>query len=180
MEILLRKIDNPHAWDQAESTSVWPWLPQGDFAADLFGDLVTKRNKLSVYSVAEDQSNVRTIAGALTVTRGQFDRFEYVLFSESLLTDVGIGIDRSKGHTPDEEANEAHRDLTQISAQRLHNLARNIVRSRMSIGLVGQHELLTAIMEALKKGRFRKESVKEWDRFCEGANKLGISLPRNL
>lgn len=106
-----------------------PWCGEGEFPADPLTDLPTKSNKLSVWIVEQDQQNLNYIISALASQRPSAQHYDYVLIEEGVFSDLGIKIDTSIGSTPDDEANHLwHRDLIELSAQKLVALAGQILQ----------------------------------------------------
>jgi hypothetical protein len=129
-----------------------PWLERGDVPADPLGDLATSQHRLSVWDVAADRSNLERIVRAVVTTKDKIASMGYVLFDSSLLSDAGISIQVEEGATPDEEANEWHRDLVDLSGNKLVVLTRLILQNGES-GTV----LKKRLEELVEQGLERKE-----------------------
>lgn len=100
-----------------------------DFPADPLADLNTKENKLSVWYVDEDKSNLERIAAAIGAKRDSLAPLDYALFDYDLLSNMKIELTRSDGDTRDKHVNEAwHRDLIELSALALVDLARELAK----------------------------------------------------
>ncbi len=134
MPLLLRKLNHLLAWD-LYNPDPHPWLRAGEFGAEPLSDLTTSNNTISVYSVEkDDNTNLLRIAAALVIARGKYDRFDYVLFPESVVFDLGFRLVSIPGNTADPEVNGIHRDISEISAQRLVELAGRIFREQQKFG----------------------------------------------
>jgi len=123
MPLLLRNV-RENRWLKSEAA---PWLAKDDVPADSLGDLRTSQNRLSVWEVAVDRSNIERIVRALAVSSQRLDNMGYVLFDSSLLETAGINTVRENGTTPDEEANNWHRDLIELSGKKLVALTKLIL-----------------------------------------------------
>jgi hypothetical protein len=123
MPILLRNV-RENRWLKSEAAR---WLEKGDVPADPLGDLATNENRLSVWEIALDRSNLERIVRALAVTRNKIADMGYVLFDSSLLGAAGIDFVAENGATPDEGANPWHRDLIDLSGNKLIMLTRLIL-----------------------------------------------------
>lgn len=146
MALLLRQIRKPRWYPVPD------WIPQGTLHADPLADLVTKDNKLSVWRVENDESNLAKILVALAGTREAASNLDYVLFDESIVTQANVSIQQSQGQTIFPEANAAwHRDLTELTARKLVALAEFVmqtgVRRRAS-----KPQVITLLMEAVRQG----------------------------
>ena len=128
MPILLRNV-RANRWIKSEAA---PWLENDDVPADPLGDLATKDNRLSVWEVAFDHSNLERIVRALAVSRDRIADMGYVLFDSSLLEGAGINAAVENGATPDEGANSWHRDLIDLSGNKLVLLTRLILQNGVS------------------------------------------------
>ena len=133
MALLLRKIRKARWLAKVDLD----WLDQGDIPADPLGDLVTKDNSLSVWEIDDDNANLPRVVAALASTGAKISNIDYALFEEGLLADLGIGVVRTAGGTPDQDVNENwHRDLIELSAFKTAALAKAIMarstRARVS------------------------------------------------
>jgi hypothetical protein len=112
----------------------------------------------------------------MSAQRGKFERFDYVLFDEAMASSFGIKAVSVLGDSPNAQINSFHRDLTEISAQRLVEFA-EVLLQQQQFGNVGERDIITSIIEGLKKGHIKKTRVREWKKFEERVNKLGLDLP---
>lgn len=159
MAKLLRKVKQ-NRWYKADAQ---PLLEVGDVPADPLGDLNTTQNKLSVFQVDENRSNVERIARALAIGGQRLDNVGYVLFDASLLEKASIELDPTDGATVDSVVNKCHADLINLTGNKLVTLTRlillegesdTILRKRI-IELVeeglGSKELPEKVREKLRK-----------------------------
>jgi hypothetical protein len=120
MPLFLRNV-RENRWHKSEAG---PWLQQADVPADALGDLRTKDNRLSVWEVADDRSNLERIVRALAVSSDKIADTGYVIFDSSPLEAAEIEIAVESGSTPDAGANPWHRDLINLSGNKLVRLAK--------------------------------------------------------
>jgi hypothetical protein len=146
MPILLRNV-RENRWFKSQAA---PWLEKGDVPADPLGDLATKENRLSVWVVASDRSNLERIVRALAVSRDKIADMGYVLFDSDLLTDAGIDTLEESGQTPDAGANTWHRDLIKLSGNKLVTLTRLILEKGES-GTVLKKRLEQLVEEGIQQ-----------------------------
>jgi hypothetical protein len=117
MALLLRIVTRPK-WIAPDS-----WKP-GDVPADALTDLRTHNNGLSVWNVDTDRSNLDSVIVAVASNRERLDKLDYALFDEAVLSPLGIRCIKSDGDSPHQSANVTmHRDLTELTAQKLASLA---------------------------------------------------------
>lgn len=116
------------------------------------GDLRTTENKLSVYQVAEDGSNVERIARALACGRQRLDDLGYVLFDVSVLAKASIELHPNDGKTDDPVVNRCHADLIDLTGNKLVALARCML-------LEGESDTIPKkrILELVQEGLSSKE-----------------------
>jgi len=117
---ILRKIRKGR-WRGSEVIS---WLSSVDLQADALVDLATKDNRLSVYIVVTDRSNLERILAALAGNCDFISNLDYVLLEQNALDEINIKIASVKGETPDKEVNAVHRDLLELSATQILSLAK--------------------------------------------------------
>ncbi|MBI5747051.1 MAG: hypothetical protein HZA13_08620 [Nitrospirae bacterium] len=124
MPFLFRKIDNKRRWDKDASFS---WLELHDIQADPVTDLKTSQNILSVYCIDDERSNLDRVVAAIAATRDRFDILDYILFDQRILSEIDVKIEKTIGKTPDEQVNNCHLQLVELSGFKLVNLAKVIL-----------------------------------------------------
>jgi hypothetical protein len=174
--ILLRKLDRLQAWDLDDRSS-YPWLRTGEFQADPLSDLNSSNNKISVFEIDEDEANLTQVASALAAGRGQYDRFDYVLFPDSVVSGLDFRLVATSGNTPDEQVNGYHRNISELSAQRLVELVERIFRNKKRIDTVSERDLIECIIQGIRDGRVKHKLIRNQERLRERANKLGLEVP---
>jgi len=118
--LLLRKLDRRSRW-MAEAIATW--LPHGDAPAPALHDFIDEQGKVSVWAVAEDQSNLPRVVAAIAATRESADVFDFVLFDGQAVSTAGARLEAAPGNSPDRVADqEWHRNLANVSAQRAARL----------------------------------------------------------
>ena len=142
------------------------WCPPidiaaGEIPADPVCDFDTRNNCISVYIVDSDTRTIEQLAAAFTATRGNLKDFEYVTFDLQDVTDSGIEIVEAGGTTPDAESNRLHRNLVEISAQKLVALTTRILRQGVatSCDRVNRKVVATHIVRGLKEGWLDADKV---------------------
>jgi len=82
MPLLLHTV-RQNRWLKAEAK---PWLDKGDVPADPIGDLRTNGNRLSVWELVPDRSNLERIVRAIAVGRDKVS-YQFAIY-EVLTTDL--------------------------------------------------------------------------------------------
>ena len=117
MALLMRVVTKPK-WIRPD------WMSLDDIPADVLSDLRATNNELSVWSTESDRSDLDAVIVAAAASREHLDKLDYTLFDENALSSLGIRCVRSDGETPHRHANkEMHRDLVQLTAQKVVRLA---------------------------------------------------------
>jgi hypothetical protein len=125
------------------------WLDRGDVPADPIGDLRTTDNRLSVWEIAPDRSNIERVVRALVLGKDKVADSGYVLFDSALLGEIGIAApERVLGTTADTGANAWHSDLIQLSGNQLVGLTRAIL-TRGETGHILKKRLVQLIEEGI-------------------------------
>ena len=136
-------------------------MPEGDVQADSLGDLPTKGNKLSVWFIKENMSNLERVITALAANCDSISNFDYALFSEEILKNETIKVEKSKGESKDGEANdEWHRDLCELSAKKMLYIAQHIFNEG-KIERIQEKQIGQQISNAVKTGTIKLAALKE-------------------
>lgn len=155
MPFLFRKIRKSRWYKEPE------WLSEGNPQADSLVDLTTKDNKLSVWFIKEDMSNLERVIAALAANRDFIANFDYALFSEEILEKKDIKTEKSKGDSKDYEANDQwHRDLYELSATKLLDIAEHIFNEG-EIKRIQEKQVEKHISEAVQTGKIKFETLEE-------------------
>lgn len=153
--LYVRKI-NTKKWS---STSPG-WVIDDDIEADPIGDLVTSKNKLSVYEISNHDEACRAIA---TVIAGSMNPVSigYVIIEHSELEHLGCNVERSTGETVDEEVNSWHRDIVQISGRKLLQMAIMIRDNhKAQVGELFEAQVGKILAQSIQAGHLKKDSLK--------------------
>lgn len=114
MPYFLRQID------------VRPWLDKSGASiapADIVSDFKTKENKLSLWRIEDDKSNLCRVIVAISCNKADrttIKQFEYVMIDSRCLQSKGFKINQTDGNTKDKEANKKwHYDINELSGDML-------------------------------------------------------------
>jgi hypothetical protein len=124
--LVFRKIEKAKWY----KTSAVPWLAPDALQADALSDLSTKGNKLSVYLVEDELEALKRLIAALAANRDFITKLDYALFQEDSLSNLGIRVVEEEGDTPDHVVNTWHRNLSEITVEKIVSLAEVIKNSR--------------------------------------------------
>lgn len=121
MALLLRVVSKPK-WMRPE------WMDTADVPADALADLKSGGNRLSVWRVEADKSNLHVVLTAVASNRERLDKLDYTLIDESLFSAINIAFVDADGVSAHTSANVAlHRDLIQLTVARIAKLAEQMM-----------------------------------------------------
>jgi len=155
VSFILRKIRKGR-W---HGSDVLKWLPANELPADSLVDLATKDNQLSIYIVEGDRSNLDRIIAALSANCDFISNFDYALLDKEVLDVIKIKMTNVKGETPDEEVNAVHRDLVELSASQILELAAAI-SAKAERGRLTNKQVLRVLANAVGSGHIERDKLK--------------------
>jgi hypothetical protein len=151
--LYLIKIDK-RKWDRR-----LPWLRPGEIQADPLGDLNVLSGQLSVWHIEDNRSNLDLVAVGLAISRGHIAKFEYCLFDQEVVENIGLKVDNSVGSTPVTLANQWHRDLTELTVDSLVVLVKTIF-SDLEKQRIYEQDVWSKVIAAAKAGSIDMDKVK--------------------
>jgi hypothetical protein len=117
-------------------------------------------NCLSVWFLDDAKNDLNDMVAALAASREKADKLDYVLFPQSHLDAAGIEVCTASGHTPDEQINEQHRDLTHLSAAKVCALATSVWHENLEIKRVDEQRVVQLVADAVGRGRIPLEKLR--------------------
>jgi hypothetical protein len=155
--LVFRKLDSKVRWYK---DGILPWLTlKGDIPADPLNDVRTQDNALSVWLVDDGKQNLNRVALAIAATRQRVDKLDYLLFDLQILSDSDVETCKSRGTTPDEQVNDWHLDLVELSGLELVSLVRAILTSDYETGRFLPKEVVELLKDAVKAGQINQEKL---------------------
>jgi len=153
--LILRKIRKAK-WYRNDAV---PWLAKEGLQADALVDLATKGNRLSVYVVEDDRSNLERIITAIAANCDFISDFDYALFAQETLDEIKINAEHTSGETPDTVVNSWHRDLVELSAANIFALA-NVIVTNAERKRVLSKRVLELVARAVASGQIEREKLR--------------------
>jgi hypothetical protein len=130
------------------------------FARALNDLQLSEDNKLSIWYVEHDHSNLERLVTALGANRDHLDNVDYILLDDQWLLELGIQSERTEGNTPDQEVNQRwHYDLVEISADN-HKALTKALLDQGQIGRILPKQLLRLIEQAIVSGHIDFDKLK--------------------
>ena len=165
MTLIIRKLDTKK-WSPVSPD----WLQLGDIEADPLGDLSTFDNALSVF-VVEQESAVERVIAALIARQNSPRNVGYVLIDPRTLEELGFKIEEKQGTTPDDEVNEWHRNIIELSGNALVLLARTI-RDECELKAMLPDDWEKALGTSYKAGYIEEQAIQIKNK--ETRQKIGL------
>ena len=155
----LRKIEKRNWYEPNPNED--NWLDELEIFADPLCDLNTRGNKLSIWIVEDDLSNLNRIALAFSATRDFPAQFDYIIFTDQLINELSLEIDEeSPGNTPDQYANTFHRDIIKLSAQKVLAITEQLTHDGIK-KRIPEREIKTLLINALDKGLISEAQLRD-------------------
>jgi hypothetical protein len=106
------------------------WYPDANIEEALKDLIADVNNKISVWHIEDDYSNLNRVISALATSRHEIENFDYILIGYRILSDLNIMLESMPGTSADEEANRLwHRNLCDVTGQKRRALAQMIKAS---------------------------------------------------
>jgi hypothetical protein len=135
---------------------------------------LSKDNKLSVWHVEYDYSNLERLVTALGANRDHLDNIDYILLDDQWLLELDIQCQQSEGKTPDQEVNRRwHFDLVEISANKHEDLTK-VLLEQGHINRILPKQILELISQAIESGNIDVERLKPGIRSKIVARRLNL------
>ena len=150
----LRKI-RKQKWERDGAT----WLAPDALQADALGDLRTNENSLSIFLVNPNRNNLERVIAAMAATTDSLSNFDYALVPFSVVESGGFNVVNVPGDTPDDGVNQAHRDLAELSAQQLLDLATLIQSQAIERKRISHKDVKRFINRALSAGELNRSKL---------------------
>lgn len=156
MPLIFREIGNKSWWDKAHDE--FCWLGDDELVGDVFKGVKTIKGTLSIYLLDDDQTNLSRIVAALACKRRSLENFDFVLVPENaIVTDFEIL--RTTGTTADDLVNDLHRDLVQLTADKLLKLVTIFGVHMSAMTRLYKDDVKDAILESLELESLHEDDV---------------------
>ncbi|GCC53700.1 hypothetical protein SanaruYs_39450 [Chryseotalea sanaruensis] len=156
MSYLVRKV-NKAKWFQIDI------LKDDDVSADaLTNCLKTTNNTLSVWRI-DNEADLDSAILAIVANQDHLDTIDIVILEESSLEGYNINIVASPGETPVASLISAHRDLSQLTFSKIHDIKNHIVERIRNDKLKRYTvaSLKKILNSAIERGLVKQEDLKE-------------------
>ena len=133
-----------------------PWLVPNLISADVYADVKVTKGDLSIWHIEDDRSNLNDVITALAVNRQLLAPLDYGLFPQNVIVDSHLTLVHTAGDTPLADANHWHRDLTELTVDKLT-------------------DFIKTIFDIMEKNRVQQRVVKQLITSAAAANRIDIS-----
>ena len=117
MPYYLRAIYNNTKWDKSGFPE---WLTEGDLPSCIVKDLSAANNELSLWEITDSETNLMQVITAIASQRQTSkDNFDYALLNTNYIDSINFTCLDKNGTTPYSDINSFHRDLSNLSLQKL-------------------------------------------------------------
>ncbi|MHC5054370.1 MAG: hypothetical protein ACYTKD_06595 [Planctomycetota bacterium] len=128
------------------------WFAGEGVYADLLNDLRTRNNKLSLWRVAEDRSDLDDVIAALATTKDEPSNIDYAVFPEACVDCLGISVEEAPGEAHLQDVNAKHFNLVEMTGEAVLALAGEI-RKAADFGRKMKKDVLGFLRIAVAEGR---------------------------
>jgi hypothetical protein len=136
------------------------WYPDAiiqETLKDLQPDI---NNKLSVWLIEDDRSNLMRVICALATWREEIENVDYILTDYQVIVTLNISIEHTLGASADEEANERwHRNLCDLTEQKRLDLAQAIKQKCESVR-IPQKDIAVLLADGIIAGRVNRGKMR--------------------
>jgi len=108
-----------------------------------------------VWQVADDKSNLEQILIALATTTEHTDKMDYALLDQNLLAKIGVHISQVAGNSFYKDANVWHRNLVEMSADKVILLAKTIMQLSKRVR-IPERKVLSLLQQAVDSGKVNR------------------------
>jgi hypothetical protein len=137
------------------------WVERGTAPADIAPDFAAEKNRLSLWIVDEQQTNLNRIILALVGNRSSLQHFEYVLFEDLVLEQYRIDRKQTPVDILDPEVASMHIDINVEDIDGLAQLAKAIWLSPTKDIIRNiTAEIVIMSHDAYNQGTFKEEYCK--------------------
>jgi predicted Mrr-cat superfamily restriction endonuclease len=136
-----------------------PWLSNDDLQADALADLQTQSNRMSVYYVKDDRSNLSRVIAAMAARCDFLSNIDYALVAQELLDEIDIRAEKVPGSLPDSHVSHNwHQDLYELTASDVMSLAM-FIRSKAEIERTSHSEVLNLVAHAITSNHISRSKL---------------------
>ncbi len=158
MSYLLRAVHDRIYWDR----DLFPkWVGPDDLPSCIVGDLQAEGNTLSVWEILDNEANLSQVITAIASRHpGSRAYFDYALLKLDFINDVNFSLSKEDGKTPYGDANLYHRNLSNVSLQKVVYFAHLLCKNG-DFRRAPWKEVKKSILDAHTKGKLDLSRVRD-------------------
>jgi len=158
MPAILRKIDHKVYW--AEDGDFTTYVPAGEAPADALQDLRTTENRLSIWRLEEDRTNLDRVLAAIVSGRDNLQKCDFIILDFRHIEENDLEMEANPGDTADSDANSKwHFNLTHLSSASLARLA-NVMFAHGERHRRLERELIPLLRQSVTDGYIAEGALK--------------------
>ncbi|GAB5494644.1 MAG: hypothetical protein Phog2KO_48590 [Phototrophicaceae bacterium] len=139
------------------------WLEHNEIPSDPLADFTTKQGALSIYVLTNSETETITrVAAAIASTSSSLSNLDYVVIEVEELDQFDFMIESKPATTPDDDVNNMHYDIINLSAQKLVSLTKLFWNnfSQENFGRIPEQIILEQIIFGISQGYMNKQKIK--------------------
>ncbi len=159
MALILREVQNVMWWSVFREKNEG-WLGDFECRGDALKSLRSKDCSLSIFWLEEDSpDHLERMLAAFAAQRQEADQLDFAILDESDFVELGLSLVAAPGETPDPVVNSWHRNIVELSASRIQQLA-TCLQSQAIFCRKREKEVLRLIKKALEAGHIAEPMIK--------------------
>ena len=157
MVYLFHSISQKAKWERDKN--FYPWLKEGEVAADVFNTLRPSDGTLSTYIIDKGKTRLHRVAAALVCTRDGFQHVDYVLIPYATLADA-FTLCTTPGKTADDKVNEWHVDIVHLTSEKLARFVQLIRDERHEMDRISEDTVKSMIYYGVENKHIDCDKIK--------------------
>lgn len=159
MALILREVQNVMWWSVFRESNEG-WLLDSECRGDVFKSLRSTGCSLSIFRLEEDSpDHLERMLAAFAAQREEAAQLDFAILDESDFIELGLRLTDAPGETPDSVVNSWHRNIVELSASRIQQLAA-CLQSQATFCRKREKDVLRLIKKALEAGHLAEEMVR--------------------
>jgi hypothetical protein len=136
------------------------WYPDATIQETLKDLKPDANNKISVWHILDDYSNLKQVICALATWREEIENFDYILIDYQLLSALNVLIESMPGVSADGEANGLwHRNLCDVTEEKRLALAQ-VMKKTCKPVRIPQKDIAILLADGLTAGRIDRVKMR--------------------
>ncbi len=158
MALILREVQNVMWWSVFREAAE-DWLPDSECRGDALKSLRSTDCSLSIFRLEEDSTEqMERMLAAFAAQRGRAADLDFAILAEPDFIGLGLRLANAPGKTPDSVVNSWHRNIVELSASRIQQLAM-CLQSQATFCRKREKDVLRLVKNSLAAGHIAERLV---------------------